>query len=109
PDGAGGEPAPVLALYEVAKAFGAVQAVASGSIDLYASEAHALVGENGAGKSTMVKMLAGVLRPDSGTLLIDGGTVSLQRPAAARDAGIAVIYQEPKLVPDLPVAQNLLM
>ena len=63
---------PVLALHHAAKSFGAVHAVADGTIDLYAGEAHALVGENGAGKSTMVKILAGVYQPDSGELLIDG-------------------------------------
>jgi rhamnose transport system ATP-binding protein len=99
----------VLSLHQVAKAFGAVQAVTSGSIDLHAGEAHALVGENGAGKSTMVKMLAGVLRPDSGALLIDGQPVTLHGPADARDAGIAVIYQEPTLFPDLSVAENIFM
>ncbi|HEY7431460.1 MAG TPA: sugar ABC transporter ATP-binding protein [Streptosporangiaceae bacterium] len=93
----------------MAKAFGAVQAVANGSIDLYAGEAHGLVGENGAGKSTMVKMLAGVLRPDSGAVLIEGRPVSLHGPAGARDAGIAVIYQEPTLFPDLSVAENIFM
>ena len=99
----------MLALHEVAKSFGAVQAVVSGSIDLYAGEAHALVGENGAGKSTMVKMLAGVHRPDSGALLIDGQPVTLHGPADAQRAGIAVIYQEPTLFPDLSVAENIFM
>ncbi|HEY2552242.1 MAG TPA: sugar ABC transporter ATP-binding protein [Streptosporangiaceae bacterium] len=93
----------------MSKAFGAVQAVAAGSIDLHAGEAHALVGENGAGKSTMVKILAGVLRPDSGDLLIDGQPVTLHGPADAREAGIAVIYQEPALFPDLSVAENIFM
>src|SRR5450759_4606750 len=87
--------AELLSLRHAAKAFGAVQAIADGSIELYAGEAHALVGENGAGKSTMVKILAGVHQPDSGTLLMDGRPASLHGPAAARDAGIAVIYQEP--------------
>jgi len=106
---AAGDATPVLALHQVTKAFGAVQAVASGSIDLYAGEAHALVGENGAGKSTMVKMLAGVHRPDSGSLLIDGQPVTLHGPADAQRAGIAVIYQEPTLFPDLSVAENIFM
>jgi rhamnose transport system ATP-binding protein len=109
PGEAGGGAPAVLALHQVTKAFGAVQAVANGSIDLYAGEAHALVGENGAGKSTMVKMLAGVLRPDSGAVLIEGRPVSLHGPADARDAGIAVIYQEPTLFPDLTVAENIFM
>jgi rhamnose transport system ATP-binding protein len=100
---------PVLALRHAAKSFGAVHAVVDGSADLYAGEAHALIGENGAGKSTMVKMLAGVYQPDDGQMLIDGAPVTLHSPAAARDAGIAVIYQEPTLFPDLTVAENIFM
>jgi rhamnose transport system ATP-binding protein len=99
----------VLSLRNAAKSFGAVQAVIDASLELYPGEAHALVGENGAGKSTVVKMLAGVHQPDSGQLLVDGGPVWLTGPAAARDAGIAVIYQEPILFPDLTVAENIYM
>ena len=100
---------PALALRDAAKSFGAVRAVISGTIELYAGEAHALVGENGAGKSTMVKILAGVYQPDSGELLIDGQPVTLHGPAGAQQAGIAVIYQEPTLFPDLSVAENIFM
>jgi rhamnose transport system ATP-binding protein len=99
----------VLALQHAAKAFGAVQAIADGTIELRAGEAHALVGENGAGKSTLVKILAGVHQFDSGTLLMDDQPAALHSPAAARDAGIAVIYQEPTLFPDLTVAENIFM
>jgi rhamnose transport system ATP-binding protein len=102
-------PVPVVTLRHVAKAFGAVRAVIDGTIDLYAGEAHALLGENGAGKSTMVKILAGVHEPDEGEVLLDGRSVTLASPAAARDAGIAVIYQEPTLFPDLSVAENIFM
>jgi rhamnose transport system ATP-binding protein len=108
-DTAAGQARPVLSLRHAVKSFGAVRAVVDGSADLYAGEAHALVGENGAGKSTMVKMLAGVYQPDKGELLIDDAPVSLHSPAAARDAGIAVIYQEPTLFPDLTVAENIFM
>jgi rhamnose transport system ATP-binding protein len=104
-----GQAGPVLSLRHAAKSFGAVHAVVDGSADLYAGEAHALLGENGAGKSTVVKMLAGVYQPDEGELLIDGAPVILHSPAAARDAGIAVIYQEPTLFPDLAVAENIFM
>ena len=103
------ETVPRLALDQAAKSFGAVQALADASIELFAGEAHALVGENGAGKSTLVKMLAGVHQPDSGTLTIDGAPVVLGGPAAARDAGVAVIYQEPTMFPDLDVAENVFM
>jgi rhamnose transport system ATP-binding protein len=104
-DGDGGSV--VLALEHATKAFGAVQALADGSVELRAGEVHALLGENGAGKSTLVKILAGVHRPDSGTLTVDGREVVLHSPAAARAAGIAVIYQEPTLFPDLTVAENI--
>jgi rhamnose transport system ATP-binding protein len=104
-----GRSGPVLSLRHAAKSFGAVQAVVDGSADLYAGEAHALLGENGAGKSTVVKMLAGVYQPDEGELLIGGTPVTLHSPAAAQDAGIAVIYQEPTLFPDLTVAENIFM
>ncbi|AQS71463.1 sugar ABC transporter ATP-binding protein [Streptomyces pactum] len=99
--------APVLALEGVSKSFGAVRALREVSLRLYAGEAHALAGENGAGKSTLIKTLAGVHRPDTGTVLLDGEPVDFHSPADARDAGIAVIYQEPTLFPDLSVAENI--
>jgi rhamnose transport system ATP-binding protein len=113
---AGGEPSsrpeagpaqPVLELSHAAKSFGAVRALIDGSVTLRAGEVHALLGENGAGKSTLVKILAGVHQPDSGTLTVAGTEVTLHGPATAREAGIAVIYQEPTLFPDLTVAENM--
>ncbi|MBE1494655.1 rhamnose transport system ATP-binding protein [Amycolatopsis lexingtonensis] len=101
--------APLLEVRGVTKSFGAVAAVAGVSFGLHAGEAHALVGENGAGKSTIVKMLAGVHKPDDGTLLLDGRPVEFGSPADAKAAGIAVIYQEPTLFPDLSVAENIVM
>ncbi|WP_406049415.1 ATP-binding cassette domain-containing protein [Kribbella sp. NBC_00889] len=100
---------PLLSVREVSKSFGAVAAVRDVSFDLYGGEAHALVGENGAGKSTIVKMLAGVHRPDSGTIELDGIPIDLGGPADAKAAGIAVIYQEPTLFPALSVAENIAM
>ncbi|ONI67579.1 D-xylose ABC transporter ATP-binding protein [Kribbella sp. ALI-6-A] len=100
---------PVLRMRDVSKSFGAVAAVQNVSFDLYGGEAHALVGENGAGKSTLVKMLAGVHRPDSGSIELDGTPIELATPADAKAAGIAVIYQEPTLFPDLSVAENIAM
>ncbi|MFC1418044.1 sugar ABC transporter ATP-binding protein [Streptacidiphilus cavernicola] len=100
---------PVLALEGVSKSFGAVRALRGVSLALYAGEAHALAGENGAGKSTLIKALAGVHRPDEGTVMLDGEPVVFHGPADARDAGVAVIYQEPTLFPDLSVAENIFM
>jgi rhamnose transport system ATP-binding protein len=97
----------LLELRHAAKSFGAVLALIDGSVELRAGEVHALLGENGAGKSTLVKILAGVHHPDSGTLTVAGRPVTLHGPAAARAAGIAVIYQEPTLFPDLTVAENM--
>jgi len=97
----------VLELRHAVKSFGAVRALVDGSVELRAGEVHALIGENGAGKSTLVKILAGVHQPDSGTLLVGGQPVTLHGPAAAKAAGIAVIYQEPTLFPDLTVAENM--
>jgi rhamnose transport system ATP-binding protein len=102
-------PVPVLALEGVSKSFGAVRALRGVSLQLFAGEAHALAGENGAGKSTLIKALAGVHRPDEGTVLLDGEPVVFHGPADARDAGVAVIYQEPTLFPDLSVAENIFM
>jgi rhamnose transport system ATP-binding protein len=101
--------AAVLELRHAAKAFGPVKALLDGSVELRAGEVHALLGENGAGKSTLVKILAGVYQPDSGQLLVSGEEITLHGPAAARAAGIAVIYQEPMLFPDLTVAENIYM
>ena len=72
-------------------------------------EVHALLGENGAGKSTLMRPMPGVLRPDSGTIAVDGGVVSLRTPLDARLAGIAMIYQELQQVPELTVAQNMFL
>ena len=99
----------LLDVQDVSKSFDAVAAVQGVSFPLYAGEAHALVGENGAGKSTIVKMLAGVHRPDTGRLVVDGKPADFTNPAAAKAAGIAVIYQEPTLFPDLSVAENIVM
>jgi rhamnose transport system ATP-binding protein len=99
----------LLEVHDVTKSFGAVAAVQGVSFPLHAGEAHALVGENGAGKSTIVKMLAGVHQPDTGTLRVNGADVVFHGPADAKAAGIAVIYQEPTLFPDLSVAENIAM
>jgi rhamnose transport system ATP-binding protein len=103
------ESPPILALDHVSMAFGAVRALQDVSIDLHGGEIHALAGENGAGKSTLVKILAGVHRPDEGRVLLDGNPQDFRGPGDAQQAGVAVIYQEPTLFPDLSVAENIFM
>ncbi|HKG66359.1 MAG TPA: sugar ABC transporter ATP-binding protein [Solirubrobacteraceae bacterium] len=100
---------PIIALERAEKSYGAVRALRGGDIALRPGEVRALVGENGAGKSTLVKLLGGVVRLDTGTMRVDGEAVDFHSPTAARDAGIAVIYQEPTLFPDLSVAENVVM
>ncbi|MFJ8731364.1 sugar ABC transporter ATP-binding protein [Streptomyces bauhiniae] len=100
---------PVLAVQGLSKSFGAVRALRNVSLELYAGQVHALAGENGAGKSTLIKTLAGVHRPDTGVVSLNGEPVVLHGPADARDAGVAVIHQEPTLFPDLSVAENIFM
>ncbi|MEV6318740.1 sugar ABC transporter ATP-binding protein [Streptomyces sp. NPDC051776] len=103
------DPVLVLALRGVSKSFGAVRALQDVSLQLHAGEAHALAGENGAGKSTLIKILAGVHRPDTGEVLLAGRPVDFHGPGDAWDAGIAVVYQEPALFPDLSIAENIFM
>ncbi|MEP7088881.1 MAG: sugar ABC transporter ATP-binding protein [Nocardioidaceae bacterium] len=98
---------PLLELRRVFKSFGAVAALVDALLVLEAGSIHALVGENGAGKSTLVKIIGGVHAPDSGEMLIDGEPVDFRSTTASKDAGVAVIYQEPTLFPDLSVAENI--
>jgi rhamnose transport system ATP-binding protein len=104
-----GNTPPRLELRHASKSFGRVRALGDGSLALWPGEVHALLGENGAGKSTLVKLLAGVYQPDSGELLVDGVVHQFANPAEARDAGLAVIYQEPTLFADLSIAENIYM
>jgi rhamnose transport system ATP-binding protein len=98
---------PILSLEHAEKSFGAVHALADGDIDLYGGQVHGLVGENGAGKSTLVKILAGVYRPDAGRLLLEGEEAIFDNAKHSQAAGIAIIFQEPTLFPDLSVAENI--
>ena len=97
----------ILQLSNVTKSFGAVQALKGVSFDLQAGEVHALLGENGAGKTTLIKIITGAHAPDSGTIRITGERVEKLSPAAAHNLGIACIYQQPALFPDLTVAENI--
>jgi rhamnose transport system ATP-binding protein len=98
---------PLLELQHATKSFGAVHALEDGDIALHGGEVHGLVGENGAGKSTLVKILAGVHRPDAGRLVIDGEEAIFENAKQSQAAGIAIIFQEPTLFPDLTVAENI--
>ena len=100
---------PALQLHRVVKSFGPVVALRSGSLTLERGSIHALIGENGAGKSTLVKIVAGLYRRDAGEFLLDGEPVDFTSTAQSKAAGIAVIYQEPTLFPDLSVTENIFM
>jgi ribose transport system ATP-binding protein len=91
----------------VGKSFGAVVALRDASLQVNAGQIVALMGANGAGKSTFVKILTGALRPDSGHVRIKGRESTVGSPAAARRSGLVPVYQEPSLIPDLDVADNL--
>ncbi|MEA2593893.1 MAG: ribose transport system ATP-binding protein [Thermomicrobiales bacterium] len=93
----------------IGKRFGGVVALDDAAFACEAGEIHALLGENGAGKSTMVKVLCGVQPPDTGTLTFRGERVAFRNPAEAVAAGIVPVFQELSLIPDLSVAQNLFM
>ena len=97
----------LLALTGISKAFAGVQALKGVSFDLRAGEVHALVGENGAGKSTLIKVITGAHLPDEGRIEFDGHPVGELDPVRSRELGVAAIYQQPALFPDLTVAENI--
>lgn len=97
----------LLSMREISKQYPGVLALDRVSIDIYEGEIHALVGENGAGKSTFIKVLAGAICPDEGKIELDGNVYSELTPALARSLGIEVIYQEFNLMPSLSVAENI--
>jgi ribose transport system ATP-binding protein len=91
----------------VVKHYGAVAALRDASLAIRPGEVHALMGANGAGKSTLVKVLTGAVTPDAGTILLRGEARQVHSPAEARRTGMVSVYQEPAIIPDLTVAQNL--
>jgi rhamnose transport system ATP-binding protein len=97
----------LLQLSAVKKSFGAVRALKGVSFDLQRGEVHALLGENGAGKSTLIKVITGAHQPDEGSIEVGGSRVEKLTPATAQKLGIACIYQQPALFPDLTVAENI--
>ncbi len=98
---------PTLALRSVSKSFGMTAALSDMTLELFPGEVHAIVGENGAGKSTMIKIMTGVHQPTSGQIELDGAAVVLSGTKAARLRGVAAIYQEPMVFPDLDVTENI--
>jgi len=102
-----GEERPVLEMVHVSKQFGATLALDDVSLELRRGEIHALLGENGAGKSTLIKIMTGVQRQDSGEIHIAGAPVRVTSSQDAQRLGVAAIYQEPMIFPDLSVAENI--
>ncbi len=101
-------PMPLFAARNIRKAYGGVHALSDASLACFPGEVHGLVGQNGAGKSTVIKILSGAVAPDGGELLREGQAIRLASPLAARDHGIGTVFQELSLVGDLSVAMNLL-
>ena len=102
-------PRDLIVVRGVSKAFGSTTALSGVSLSGRAGSIHAMTGENGAGKSTLMKLLAGVFHPDEGELRVGGRAVRLNSPAAARSVGISTVFQELTVLPNLTVAENLML
>lgn len=100
---------PRIELRNIQKRFGGVHALRGASLVVQPGSVHALIGENGAGKSTMIKMVAGLESPDSGEILLDGEPVTISSTAEAMRLGVRTVYQEPELVPELTVTENIFL
>jgi ABC-type sugar transport system ATPase subunit len=100
---------PVLQAQSITKRFGALQALADVDVDIQAGEVLAILGDNGAGKSTFIKILSGAYEPSAGTLLLDGAPVTFASPQEAADVGIATIFQELALSENLSIAENVFL
>jgi ribose transport system ATP-binding protein len=98
---------PLLRLDGISKRYGGVRALEEARLECATGRIHALLGENGAGKSTLIKVIAGVVKPDAGVIQLENQPVVFRNPAAAMQAGIACIFQELSLIPDLTVADNI--
>jgi ribose transport system ATP-binding protein len=100
---------PLFRMKDIGKRYGGVRALESASLVVEAGRIHAILGENGAGKSTLIKIMAGVIAPDDGEMLLQDQVVSFRSPAQAAAAGVACVFQELSLIPDLSVADNILI
>ena len=98
---------PILELNHVSKSFAMTAALSDVSWQVQPGEVHAVVGENGAGKSTLIKIITGVHQPDSGEIRVNGLPVVIRNTQSAQQLGIAAIFQEPMVFPDLDVAENI--
>lgn len=101
--------APILSVRNVSKHFGGVQALNKVSLDVYPGEVVALAGDNGAGKSTVIKAISGVFGYDEGDILLDGKRIAFTTPQEARDNGIETIYQDLALADNLPIGANIFL
>lgn len=103
------EQTPIIHMQDISKSFGGVHALKNVQLAIYPGEVHAILGENGAGKSTLIKTITGVHQPDTGEIRLNGEPMHFTNPRKAQQHGIAAIYQEPSLFPDLSIAENLLV
>lgn len=100
---------PLLALTGIDKSFPGVKALSGATLNVYPGRVMALVGENGAGKSTMMKVLTGIYPKDAGTITYLGHEVAFQGPKSSQEAGIGIIHQELNLIPELTIAENIFL
>ena len=103
------DPEPLFRMEGISKRYGGVRALEQAELTLREGRIHALLGENGAGKSTLIKIMAGVVAPDQGNMLLDGRPVVFPSPAAANQAGVVCVFQELSLIPELSVADNIMI
>src|SRR5882757_9751738 len=97
----------LLRASNITKSYAGVHALRDASLELHAGKVHALIGENGAGKSTLIKIITGAVEPDGGEIQLGNQRLESNSPALAKSLGIAAIYQQPALFPELTVAENI--
>ncbi|MGJ4961045.1 sugar ABC transporter ATP-binding protein [Bradyrhizobium sp. HKCCYLRH3061] len=100
---------PLFRAVGLSKRYGGVIALDGADLEVHPGRIHAILGENGAGKSTLIKLMVGVVAPDEGRMTLEGREVAFSGPSAANDAGVVCIFQELSLIPDLSVADNIMI